>query len=43
MSEFAALNLIENTVEGIATKIRAASYAFKALKDDDIRDPVGSN
>ena len=43
MSELAALNPIEDTVEGMIKKIRAASYAFKALKDDDLRDPVRSN
>ena len=43
MSELAALNPIENTVEGMANKNRAEYYTFKALKDDDLRDPVRSN
>ena len=34
MSELASLNDIEDTVEGMTNIIRAASYAFKALKDN---------
>ena len=42
MSELAALNPIEDTVVGMIKNIRAASYAFKALKDDDLRDHARS-
>ena len=34
ISKLVALNHIEDTVEGMANIIRAASYAFKTLKDD---------
>ena len=40
MSDLVALNPIEDTVEDMAKIIRAASYNFKALKDDDLRDRV---
>ena len=36
-SELAALNPIEYNVEGMAKK-NVASHAFKALKDDDLKD-----
>ena len=43
MSELSALNPLEDNVEGMAKKNRAGSYAFKTLKDDDLRDPVRSD
>ena len=43
MSEIAALNPIEDTVEGIAIKIRAAPYTLKALIDDDLNNLIRSN
>ena len=42
MSELAALNPHEDTVEGM-TKKRATSYAFNTLKDDELKNPVRSD
>ena len=43
MSALAALKYFEDTFEGIAKKNRSAYYAFKALKDDELRSPVRSD
>ena len=43
MSELVAINPIEDIDEGMVKIIRAASYAFKALKDDYLMDPERSD